>query len=230
MTSPLACIDILQIPVFVPFFACFFGALTYDIFIYTGDSPLNNGSWSLANFCKRGTQLWDSILIGLGRGLRRDQSDEESRGAEQSQEIPTSKALSDKEGRKSSSRSPQANDSGGSNPHGKESANEPNDNTGSESNHMIKNTRKPGHHGEAWEKTASENNLKQSQKTGSKRKDHEEKDQEIRQPTSDTEMQERQADPDLEGKKSKETGYDNPDPDRTENDVGEDVDDHGKEN
>lgn len=84
---------------------------------------------------------------------------------------------------------------------------------------MLKNTQKPGHHGEAWEKTASEN--KQSQKTGSQRKDHEEKDQQIRQPTNDTKMQERQADQNLEGKKSKETGYDDPDPDCTENEVGE---------
>lgn len=228
MTSLLAGIDILQIPTFVPFFACFFGALTYDIFIYTGDSPLNNGSWSLANFRKWVTQLWDSVLVALGRGLRRDQSDEESRGAEQSQEIPTSKALSDKEGRKSSSHNPQGNELGGSDPHGEESANEPNENTGSDSNHMLKNTQKPGHHGEAWEKTASEN--KQSQKTGSKRKDDEEKDQEIRQPTNDTEMQERQADQNLEGKESKETGYDDPDPDCAENEVGEEADDHGNEN
>lgn len=226
--SSLAGIDILQIPAFIPFFACFFGALTYDVFIYTGDSPLNNGSWSLANFREAVTQMWDNILVGLGRGPRRDQSDEESRGAGQGQETPTSKSLADKEGRKSSSSNPEGNDSRESGKHAEEGANQPNENTASESNHKLKSTRKPGYHGEAWEKTASES--RHSQKTGGERKDHEEKYQEMRQPTNDTEMQERQTDQNPEGKKGKQTGYDDPDSDRTEKDVGEKVDEHGDEN
>lgn len=226
--SSLTGIDILQIPAFIPFFACFFGALTYDVFIYTGDSPLNNGSWSLANFRKAVTPMWDNILVGLGRGPRRDQSDEESQGAEQTQETPTSKSLADNEGCKSSSSSPQGNDERESGKHEEEGTNEPNENTGSESNHKLKKTRKAGYHGEAWEKTASES--RHSQKTGDKRKGHEERNQKMRQPANDTETQERQADQNFGGKTGKQTGYDDPDPDRTEKDVGEKVDEHGDEN
>lgn len=227
-TSPRAGINVSQIPVFIPFFACFFGALTYDVFIYTGDSPLNNGSWSLSNFRKAVTSMWDNILVRLGRGPRMDQSDEESRGAKQGQETPTSKFLAHKERRKSSSSSPQGNDSRESGKHEEEGPNEPNENTGSESNHKLKNTRKAGYHGEAWEKTASES--RHSQKTGDKRKGHEERNQKMRQPANNTETQERQADQSFGGKEGKETGYDDPDPDRTENDVGEEVDGHGDEN
>lgn len=212
----------IQIPFFVPFFACFCGALAYDIFIYTGDSPLNNGSWSLVNLRKDFMRMWRKILVRLGRNPRGHQSDEESLGAKQGQEVATSTSLAGKEGRKSSSSSVQDKDSGKPDQKEKVDGNEPDENTGSESNPMLKNTRKAGYHGEAWEDTVAEN--RQNQQSGGNSKGNEEKDQETRRPANDTEMQEKEAGENLGGGKAKETGYDEP----KKNDW-EEVDDHGNE-
>ncbi|KAJ0119518.1 aquaporin-3 [Diaporthe amygdali] len=85
------------IPTFVPFIACFFGALAYDIFIYTGDSPLNNGAWSYSNFRKGTTQLWNCILVKSETGPKRRQSDEESLSDKQGRDNLTSKSITEKE-------------------------------------------------------------------------------------------------------------------------------------
>lgn len=77
--------DTHQIPVFVPFLACFCGALAYDVFIYTGDSPINNGEWSP-------TRVWNSIRIDRKMRTKRRQSDEETldvNGCEQDLESTT---------------------------------------------------------------------------------------------------------------------------------------------
>lgn len=205
----------MQIPIFVPFFACFFGALTYDIFIYTGDSPFNNGSWSLVNFRNGVTHMWDNILLKIGRGPRRHRSDEERPDERQGQAVLTSTSLADKEGRKSSS-------PGRSDKHEKEGANEPNENTGSESNPKLKNTRKGGFHGEAWEKTESDS--RPNQQSGGNREDHDKKDQNTPHSGNDTDIQDKETDENLEGKRDKETGYDNTNPDSTGNAVREEVD------
>lgn len=63
--------DSLQIPLFVPFIGCFCGALVYDVFIYTGDSPINNGKWSPR-------RLRDSMLAKLGKKDKKRQTDEEN--------------------------------------------------------------------------------------------------------------------------------------------------------
>ncbi|KAG8169267.1 hypothetical protein KVR01_000012 [Diaporthe batatas] len=80
------------IPFFIPFIACFLGALTYDIFIYTGDSPINNGEWSPGKVHKR-----------LRRTFRRDfrghQSDEENLNARQNQGIAASTPMVENEER-----------------------------------------------------------------------------------------------------------------------------------
>lgn len=47
------------------------GALAYDVFIYTGSSPINNGEWNPK-------RLWDILLIKLGVRHKKRQGDEES--------------------------------------------------------------------------------------------------------------------------------------------------------
>jgi hypothetical protein len=61
----------LQTPVFVPFIGCFCGALAYDMFIYTGDSPITNGEWTPK-------RLWDSLLVKLGIKEKKRQGDEDN--------------------------------------------------------------------------------------------------------------------------------------------------------
>ncbi|KUI70064.1 Glycerol uptake/efflux facilitator protein [Cytospora mali] len=58
------------IPLFMPFIGCFCGALAYDIFIYTGDSPINNGAWNPKRW-------WNSIPKPRKGGKKR-QADEEN--------------------------------------------------------------------------------------------------------------------------------------------------------
>ncbi|POS78403.1 aquaporin-3 [Diaporthe helianthi] len=71
------------IPFFIPFLACFLGALAYDIFIYTGDSPINNGAWSPTNIRKE----FANLFRGDSRG---HQSDEESLDATKDHEAAAS--------------------------------------------------------------------------------------------------------------------------------------------
>ncbi|KAG6361406.1 hypothetical protein INS49_009633 [Diaporthe citri] len=215
------------IPVFVPFFACFFGALTYDIFIYTGDSPLNNGAWSFSNLRKGATEMWDNTLVRFGRAPRRHQSDEESLGAKQGQDFPASTSNAEKERRKSSSSSLQDNHPGRPDKDERDGDNQANQNMGSESHSNVTNTRKGGYHGERWEKTEKTSESRQGQESGDNRKDHHDKSQETQQRSDDTETQRKEDDQDLEDKKDKETGHDEPARDAEENDAGEEVDDHG---
>ncbi|KAK7716278.1 glycerol channel [Diaporthe eres] len=215
------------IPVFVPFFACFFGALTYDIFIYTGDSPINNGAWSFSNLRKGAMGMWDNTLVKFGRAPRRHQLDEESQGARQGQDVPISTSNAEKEGRKSSSSSLQDNDPRRSGKDERDGANQGNENTGSESRQNIKNIRKDGYHGEAWEQTERTPESRQGQESESHRKDHDDKDQETQQCSDDTETQRKGHDQELEHKKDKETGYDDPARGAEENDTGEKTDDNG---
>lgn len=81
----------------MPFIACFFGALAYDIFIYTGDSPLNNGAWSYSNFRKGTIHLWNCILVKSETRPKRRQSDEESLSDKQGRHNLTSKSFTEKE-------------------------------------------------------------------------------------------------------------------------------------
>lgn len=211
---------------FVPFFACFFGALTYDIFIFTGDSPINNGAWSLSNLRKGATEMWGNILVKFGRAPRRLQSDEESLGARQDQEVPASTPNAEKEGYKISRSSLQDKGSGRPDEDERDGTNKANENTGSESNPNIKNTRKGGYHGEAWEKT--EKKSRQGQESGGHGKDHDDEAQETQKPSDDTEAQKKEDGQELEEMKGKETGYDDPAHDAEEDDVGK-VDNHSNE-
>lgn len=68
-----------QIPVFVPFIGCLCGALAYDIFIYTGESPINKGEWNPK-------RLWNSLLVKLRVRERERQGDEESLDEKKDQE------------------------------------------------------------------------------------------------------------------------------------------------
>ncbi|KKY30473.1 putative aquaglyceroporin like protein [Diaporthe ampelina] len=77
-----------------------------------------------------------------------------------------------------------------------------------------------GYHGESWEKTEKRSEGRQGQESGGKSKAHATKYRKTQQPADDAEMQ-TEADKSLEEKKAKETGYDGPDHDVEENDVGE---------
>lgn len=151
-------------------------------------------------------------------------------GAKQGQDVPTSTSKAEKEGHKSSSSSLQDNDARRSGKDERDGANQANENTGSEPRPNIKNTRKSGFHGEAWEKTEKTSESRQGHESGGHRKDHDDKDQETQQPSDDTETKKREYDQELEEKKDKETGYDDLARDTEENDAGEESDDHSNGN
>lgn len=171
--------------------------------------------------------MWDNTLVKFGRAPRRHQVDEESLGAKQGHDVPTSTSNAKKEGRMSSSSSLQENDPRGSGKDERDGANQVNEDTGSESHQNIKNIRKAGYHGEAWEKTQRTPESRQGQESESHRKDHYDKDQETQQRSEDTEIQVKEDDQELEHKKDKETGYDDPARDAEGIDTGEKTDDNG---
>ncbi|KAK7737096.1 hypothetical protein SLS63_002887 [Diaporthe eres] len=189
--------------------------------------PINNGAWSFSNLRKGAMGMWDNTLVKFGRAPRRHQLDEESQGARQGQDVPISTSNAEKEGRKSSSSSLQDNDPRRSGKDERDGANQGNENTGSESRQNIKNIRKDGYHGEAWEQTERTPESRQGQESESHRKDHDDKDQETQQCSDDTETQRKGHDQELEHKKDKETGYDDPARGAEENDTGEKTDDNG---
>lgn len=90
-------------------------------------------------------------------------------------------------------------------------------------NVKFNNARKGGYHGGAWERTEETPGRKESQKSQGHQENHEEKESE--QSANDSNRQTKEADQDLEGKKGKETGYDEPHPD----DDWEGVNKHGNE-
>lgn len=49
-----------QVPIVIPFLACFTGGLFYDFFIYTGESPINADGWGLSG-------LWYLATCGRSR-------------------------------------------------------------------------------------------------------------------------------------------------------------------
>lgn len=221
----------------MPFVACFFGALAYDIFIYTGDSPLNNGAWSFSNLQEGVKNVWHTILARFGRGPRTPESDEESLGAKQGQRISDSTHITGKEERHPSSSSLQGNNSRKPEKEDRADVNEanPGQNEEGQPQYKFKNTQKAGYHGEPWEKTeknektekSSENRQNQGSEGQRKDLDDKSREPETQQPDEETATQNTEADENLEEKKDKETGYDNPDRDTEENDVGG-VDSRGK--
>lgn len=92
-----------------------------------------------------------------------------------------------------------------------------------DSNIDFNNTRKGGYHGKAWERTEETPGRKESQQRRSRQKQHQKKETE--QLADDRNQPRKEADQDLEGKKGKETGYDDP---HSDND-GEGLDKHGNE-
>ena len=45
IVAVVSLIPIVQIPMVSPFFGCVFGAFLYDMFVYTGESPINTAWW-----------------------------------------------------------------------------------------------------------------------------------------------------------------------------------------
>lgn len=224
--SSCRCSQLLQIPTFIPFIACFFGALTYDIFIYTGDSPINNGAWSYGNL-RNGIVQWGScILAKFGKGSRRRQSDEESLSNEQRENNLTSATFAEKKEHKSSSMSDGGNNLGRSQEDGCIDASEADGerNTGTSSGYELQDNRKPGFHGGSWE-SAPENT--QNQRSSGHEEGHDDKSRETQQPANDTETQKETPDQSFEDNIGKESGYDGPKADTGDNGGEEDVDEHG---
>ena len=166
--------------------------------------------------------MWHSILAKFGRGPRRPQSDEESLGAKQGQRTTDLTPINEKGERKSSGSSFKGNDSRRSEKEEGDAVAEASGGQyeGSEPQYKLKNTHKAGYHGESWEKTEKRSEGRQGQESGGKSKAHATKYRKTQQPADDAEMQ-TEADKSLEEKKAKETGYDGPDHDVEENDVGE---------
>lgn len=52
-----------QIPMVAPFFGCTFGGWLYDMFLYTGESPINTEAAGLARFGKLNRQTWSNTYI-----------------------------------------------------------------------------------------------------------------------------------------------------------------------
>lgn len=149
--------------------------------------------------------MWDNTLVKFGRAPRRHQSDEESLGAKQGEDVPRFTSNAEKEGRKSSSSSLKDNDPRRPGKDERDGANQANGNTGSEPRQDIKNIRKAGYHGEAWEETERTPGSRQGQESENHREDHDDKDQETQQRSDDTKTQRKEDDQELEHKKDKET-------------------------
>jgi hypothetical protein len=215
------------IPLFIPFFACFLGALTYDIFIYTGDSPINNGDWSLINFRKGVNKMFRREKI------RDHRSDEENLGVKQDQETIASDAITEHGECKPSRPSLQGIDSERTCQERYSDAHEANCEMEFDPNANITNARKGGYHGEAWEDTEEGEKAGRKpseQSLGCHRNDHDEQAREAGQPANDAEQRRKDADRELQGKKGKGTGYDDHcDAAETCNDGSEEVDKHGNE-
>ena len=44
------CFFLAQVPMVAPFFGCTFGGFLYDVFLFTGESPINTPYWGLYRF------------------------------------------------------------------------------------------------------------------------------------------------------------------------------------
>ncbi|KAL1875773.1 glycerol channel [Diaporthe australafricana] len=197
------------IPTFVPFIACFFGALTYDIFIYTGDSPINNGAWSYGNFRNGIAQCGNYILAKFGKGPRSHQSDEESLSHEQRENNLTSTSFAEKKQHVSEVDGEQ--------------------NKGVSSGYESQDNRKAGFQGGSWESAPENTQNHTGQRSRGHEEGHDDNSRETQQPDNDTETQREAPDQSFDGTVGKETGYDDPKADTGEKGGKEDFDEHGNE-
>ena len=57
------------IPAFVPFLGCLFGGVLYDVFIYTGPSPINDPWFGLGNWMRPKAAVEERVRQQKEEGL-----------------------------------------------------------------------------------------------------------------------------------------------------------------
>lgn len=59
----------IQIPMVAPFCGCLFGGVLYDLFIYTGPSPINTAMFGLGEFLHPKRSVAERIAVQKERGM-----------------------------------------------------------------------------------------------------------------------------------------------------------------
>lgn len=63
-----------QVPMVAPFFGCAFGGWLYDMFLYTGESPINTPWMGLERVFRPTAEKWSSTAAAKAKEARKKRS------------------------------------------------------------------------------------------------------------------------------------------------------------